>query len=69
MLTDSSNGLSSSKPAELSGLCSLTYRSGVHAMVQRIVISIKRKRTVNQIIWIVGAVVIVLVILGFLGLR
>jgi hypothetical protein len=38
-------------------------------MVQRDVINSKRKRTVNQIIWIVGAIVIVLIILGFLGLR
>ncbi len=38
-------------------------------MVKRDAINRKRKRTVNQIIWIVGAVVIVLVILGFLGLR
>ncbi|MDT3678960.1 MAG: hypothetical protein ROZ64_09035 [Burkholderiaceae bacterium] len=29
----------------------------------------KRKRTMNQIIWLVGAVVIVLFILGYLGLR
>ena len=29
----------------------------------------KRTRTVNQIIWIVGAIVIVLFVLCFLGLR
>jgi hypothetical protein len=69
MLTGSSNGLSSSKPPGLSGDRSLPHRSGVHAMVQRGVIYNNRKQTVNQIIWIVGAVVIVLAILGFLGLR
>lgn len=73
MLTGSSNGVSDSKPPEISEELlddsSLTYRSRGHAVVQRDVINIKRKRTVNQIIWIVGLVVIVLVILGFLGLR
>lgn len=38
-------------------------------MVQRNALNNKRRRTVNRIIWIVGLVVIVLVILGFLGLR
>jgi hypothetical protein len=38
-------------------------------MVQRNVINNKMKRIMNQIIWIVGVIVIVLFILGFLGLR
>ena len=69
MLTGSSIGWSSSMPRGLPGDRSLTHRSGVHAMVQGSVINSKVEQTVNQIIWIVGAVVIVLVILGFLGLR
>lgn len=62
------DGLSRSKPPGLSGERSLAHRGGVHPMVQRNVFNSRRKRTLNQIIWIVGAVVIVVFILGFLGL-
>lgn len=47
----------------------LTHRRCSHAVVQRDIHKTKRKIAMNQIIWIVGAVVIVLFILGFLGMR
>ena len=55
--------------ARMTGGHALAHRRPDPAVLQGTARSKTRSRTVNRVIYIVGAVVIVLVILGFFGLR
>ncbi|MEQ9394631.1 exopolysaccharide biosynthesis protein [Haliea sp.] len=50
-------------------LCSVAHQRSAPAMVQKRFSNSRRTQIMNSIIWIVGAVVIVVFILGLLGLR